>query len=130
MKKIKLSKKDEEKWLELIKKNKREFIFKLYEHLEYKEAIDLVISNNLITELLLDKIEVRDKNNEYITYKYKFIDDAYLAHAPRVRIIHGRGTYALRDAVHKLLKKSTIVKEFNYADAYEGGDGATIVTFN
>lgn len=78
MKKIKLSKKDEEKWLELIKKNKREFIFKLYEHLEYKEAIDLVISNNLITELLLDKIEVRDKNNEYITYKYKFIDDAYI----------------------------------------------------
>ena len=47
-----------------------------------------------------------------------------------MRIIHGRGTYALRDAVHKMLKRSSIVNEYSYADAYEGGDGATIVTFN
>lgn len=78
MKKIKLSKKDEEKWLELIRRNKREFIIKLYEYLDYKEDCDLIISNHLITELILDKIEVKDEKNEYVFYKYKFIDDEYI----------------------------------------------------
>ena len=92
----------------------------------YSSDIKMDKSKNSSTEINLIGLNTM----EAIEKLDKFIDDAYLAHAPRVRIIHGRGTYALRDAVHKLLKKSTIVKEFNYADAYEGGDGATIVTFN
>ena len=77
------------------------------------------------------KINLIGLNSEDAIMKLdKFLDDAYLAHVPKVRIIHGRGTYALRDAVHKFLKRSTIIKEYVYADAFEGGDGATVVTFN
>ena len=83
-------------------------------------------SSNATTEINLIGLNSEDA----ITKLDKFLDDAYLAHVPKVRIIHGRGTYALRDAVHKMLKRSSIVNEYSYADAYEGGDGATIVTFN
>ena len=83
-------------------------------------------SSNATTEINLIGMNSEDA----ISKLDKFLDDAYLAHVPKVRIIHGRGTYALRDAVHKLLKRSSIVKDYGYADAFEGGDGATVVTFN
>lgn len=59
----------------------------------------------------------------------KYLDDAYLAHLPQVTIIHGRGTGALRTAVHNYLKKSKYVKEFRIGGFHEGNTGATIVEF-
>ncbi len=59
----------------------------------------------------------------------KYLDDAYLAHLPNVRIVHGRGTGALRNAVHKRLKKLKYVKEFRLGEFGEGDSGVTIVTF-
>ena len=59
----------------------------------------------------------------------KYLDDAYLAHLPRVRVVHGRGTGALRAAVHKHLKKLKYVKEFRLGEFGEGDTGVTIVTF-
>lgn len=58
----------------------------------------------------------------------KFIDDAYISHVPRLRVIHGRGGYILKNSVHDFLKKCKIVKEYKLADFNEGGDGVTIVT--
>ena len=57
----------------------------------------------------------------------KYLDDCLLAGATRVRVIHGHGTGALRQAVRSYLKGSRVVKRFAPAPAQEGGDGATVV---
>lgn len=59
----------------------------------------------------------------------KYLDDAYLAHLPSVRIVHGKGTGALRAAVHKQLKRMKNVSEFRLGEFGEGDAGVTIVTF-
>ena len=59
----------------------------------------------------------------------KYLDDAYLSHIPQVTIIHGRGTGALRNAVHDFLKKSSYVKSYRTGGFNEGNTGATIVDF-
>lgn len=56
-----------------------------------------------------------------------YLDDAILAGKKSVRIVHGRGTGALRNAIHQFLKTARGVKSFAVADAAEGGDGATVV---
>lgn len=59
----------------------------------------------------------------------KYLDDAYLAHMPSVRVVHGKGTGALRNAVHSHLKRLKYVKEFRLGEYGEGDAGVTIVTF-
>lgn len=59
----------------------------------------------------------------------KYLDDAFLAHATQVTVIHGRGTGALRNAVHAYLKKSKYVKTYRIGGHNEGNTGATIVEF-
>ena len=54
------------------------------------------------------------------------IDDAYLAHMEKIRIIHGRGTGALKGAVTRVLQKSRYIKSFESAPFNEGGYGATV----
>ena len=57
------------------------------------------------------------------------VDDAYLSHAPSVRIVHGKGTGALRQAVQKHLKRISYVKSFHLGEYGEGDSGVTIVEF-
>ncbi len=57
----------------------------------------------------------------------RFLDDAHAAGLESVEIIHGIGTGALSKAVHELLSKSGIVKNFHHADPKRGGGGVTIV---
>ena len=59
----------------------------------------------------------------------KYLDDAYLAHLSTVRIVHGKGTGTLRQAVGRFLKKVKYVKEFRIGEYGEGDAGVTIVTF-
>lgn len=56
----------------------------------------------------------------------RFIDDAYLNNLHQIHIIHGKGTGALRKAIKEKLSDSKYIKQFYYAPANEGGDGATI----
>jgi DNA mismatch repair protein MutS2 len=59
----------------------------------------------------------------------KYLDDAYIAHLPSVRIVHGKGTGALRNAVHGHLKRQQYVKSFRLGEAGEGDAGVTIAEF-
>ena len=59
----------------------------------------------------------------------KYLDDAYLSHLNQVRVVHGRGTGALKAGVHKHLKKLKYVKDFRLGEFGEGDSGVTIVTF-
>ena len=59
----------------------------------------------------------------------KYLDDAYLAHLPSVRVVHGKGTGALRKAVHNHLRRLKYVKEYRLGEYGEGDAGVTIVTF-
>jgi len=56
----------------------------------------------------------------------KFLDEAYMAGAETVRIVHGHGTGALRRAIAELLTGHTHVERFHSAPANQGGAGATI----
>lgn len=67
--------------------------------------------------------------DEAIALLDKYIDDAYIAHLPSVRIVHGKGTGALRKAVHAYLKRQNHVKEFHLGEFGEGDAGVTIATF-
>lgn len=59
----------------------------------------------------------------------KYLDDAYLAHLPSVRVVHGKGTGALRKAVHSYLRRLKYVDSFRLGEFGEGDAGVTIVTF-
>ncbi len=67
--------------------------------------------------------------DEAIPEMEKYLDDAYLAHLSQVTIIHGRGTGALRNAVHQRLRKMKNVKSFRLGTFGEGETGVTIVEF-
>jgi DNA mismatch repair protein MutS2 len=56
----------------------------------------------------------------------RYLDNAYMARLPWVRIIHGKGTGALRDAVRNLLRQHPVVAEFRNGESGEGGDGVTV----
>ena len=67
--------------------------------------------------------------DEAIAHLDKYLDDAYLAHVPSVRIVHGKGTGALRTAVHQYLKRCKHVKSFRLGTFGEGDAGVTIAEF-
>jgi DNA mismatch repair protein MutS2 len=83
-------------------------------------------SASVSTELNLIGLTV----DEAIAKLDKYLDDAYIAHLPSVRIVHGKGTGALRNAVHAHLKRQSYVKSFRLGEAGEGDAGVTIAEFN
>ncbi len=82
-------------------------------------------SANISTEINL----IGMTSDEAVAVLDKYLDDAYLAHLPNVRVVHGRGTGALRNAVHKHLKRLKYVNSFRLGVFGEGDSGVTIVEF-
>ena len=67
--------------------------------------------------------------DEALSQLDKYLDDAYLAHLPSVRIVHGKGTGALRSAVQQHLRRVRYVESFRLGEFGEGDAGVTIATF-
>lgn len=67
--------------------------------------------------------------DEAIAELDKYLDDAYLSHVNPVRIVHGKGTGALRAGIHSYLKRQKHIKDFHLAAFGEGDAGVTIVEF-
>ena len=67
--------------------------------------------------------------DEAIPLLDKYLDDAYLAHLENVRVVHGKGTGALRKAIQQHLKRIKYVKSFRQGEYGEGDAGVTIVEF-
>ena len=82
-------------------------------------------SSTISTEVNLIGMTV----DEALPVMEKYLDDAYLAHLPSVRVVHGRGTGALKNAVHKRLRQLKYVKDFRLGQFGEGDSGVTVVTF-
>lgn len=57
----------------------------------------------------------------------KYLDDAFMAGFNQVRVIHGKGTGTLRQAIHNQLKNHSLVKSYHPGEYGEGGAGVTIV---
>jgi DNA mismatch repair protein MutS2 len=67
--------------------------------------------------------------DEAIAALDKYLDDAYISHISSVRVVHGKGTGALRQAVHQHLKRISYVKSYHLGEYGEGDAGVTIVEF-
>ena len=67
--------------------------------------------------------------DEAIAELDKYLDDAYIAHVSPVRIVHGKGTGALRNGIHSYLKRQKHVKSYRLGAFGEGDAGVTIVEF-
>ena len=74
-------------------------------------------------ELLLRRLSVEEALDRLDQYLY----DAFMAGLPSVRIVHGKGTGTLRDAVHESLAKHPLVKSYRLGERGEGAYGATVV---
>ncbi len=88
-------------------------------------AIKMSKSASVSTEINLLGMTV----DEAIAHLDKYLDDAYIAHLSQVRVVHGKGTGALRAGIHKHLKKLKNVKEFHLAEFGEGDAGFMFVFF-
>ena len=60
----------------------------------------------------------------------KYLDEAFVARLSQVRIVHGKGTGALRSGIHTFLKKHPHVKDFRLGTFGEGEMGVTVVILN
>lgn len=67
--------------------------------------------------------------DEAVSELDKYLDDALLAHLSSVRVIHGRGTGALKKGIQNWLRKQSYVKSYKQAEYDDGGDAVTVVTF-
>ena len=88
-------------------------------------SIKMSKSASVSTEVMLIGLTV----DEAIAKLDKYLDDALLAHMPSVRIVHGQGTGALRNAVHPHLKRLSYIDNYHLAEFGEGDAGVTIAEF-
>ena len=104
---------------------------------EAKEADKLKAKNTSIGKLKMSKTSsisseinlIGMTKDEALMELDKYLDDAFLSHLSPIRIVHGKGSGILRDAVHRFLKKQKHVKSFRLGSFGEGDYGVTIVDF-
>ncbi len=99
-----------------------------------KPVVRPQVTNVMNAKALEDKgkleIDIRGKMvDQALPLIDKFLDDAMLMNLPFVRIIHGKGTGALKEAIHKHLPSAHPGLEFTLAEPNMGGAGATVVKF-
>ena len=87
--------------------------------IQYSKANSISSELNIHGMLVKEALDITDK----------YLDDAYLAGLPTVRILHGKGTGALRNAVHAELRGNPHVAKYQFAPYDQGGEGITVVTF-
>lgn len=87
--------------------------------------MDLSKAANIRTEINL----IGKNSDDAIAALDKYLDDAYMTHLNNVRVVHGKGSGILRQAVHNYLKGVPYVKSFKLGEYGEGDAGVTIVTF-
>jgi len=80
---------------------------------------------NAATEISLIGLRVAEAEPLLV----KALDDAILADLPQLRVVHGKGTGALRQFVHEVLAADPRVKRFGFAPPNQGGHGVTLVEF-
>ena len=89
------------------------------------------VQKEFTVKAVRNKLDLRGKYaDEAILDVDRFLYDAHVAKLGKVEIVHGKGTGALKQAVHDYLKSSKIVKSYRLGVYGEGGDGVTIVEFN
>lgn len=98
---------------------------KFYGRNTSSSGMDLSRASNIRTEVNL----IGKNSDDAIAALDKYLDDAYMAHLNNVRVVHGKGTGALRQAVHNYLKGVPYVKSYKLGEFGEGDAGVTIVTF-
>ena len=97
---------------------------------EAQEAKQQVIVKSARASHVSSELDLRGKRYEEAMQDLElYLDAAILANYPRVTIIHGRGTGAIQQVVHKVLRSHRSVASFEFAPMNTGGNGATIVTF-
>lgn len=97
---------------------------------EAQEAKQQVIVKSARSSHVSSELDLRGKRYEEAMKDLElYLDAAILANYPRVTIIHGRGTGAIQQGVHKTLRGHRSVASFEFAPMNTGGNGATIVTF-
>lgn len=97
---------------------------------ETQEAKQQVIVKSARSSHVSSELDLRGKRYEEAMKDLElYLDAAILANYPRVTIIHGRGTGAIQQGVHKLLRSHRSVASYEFAPMNTGGNGATIVTF-
>ena len=75
-----------------------------------------------------DRINLLGKTvDEAVAELDKYLDDALLSHLNTVRVVHGKGTGALRKGIHEYLRRQKHVKSYHLAEFGEGDAGVTIV---
>lgn len=118
-------------------------IFRTQVHLSDLELVDEVVVNTpLMQRTRAGKIKMSKSANvsteinllgktvdEAIAELDKYLDDAYIAHLSSVRIVHGKGTGALRKGVHNYLRRQKHVAAYRLGEFGEGDAGVTIVEF-
>ena len=74
------------------------------------------------------ELHLRGRRVDAAVYELeRYLDRAAVVRYERVRIVHGKGTGAIRAAVHERLKEHPLVKSFRLAEVGEGDAGATVV---
>ena len=97
---------------------------------EAQESKQQVIVKSARASHVSSELDLRGKRYEEAMKDLElYLDAAILANYPRVTIIHGRGTGAIQQGVHKVLRSHRSVANFEFAPMNTGGNGATIVTF-
>ncbi len=82
------------------------------------------------TQESLTELDLRGRRVDEVEFELgPALDRAFLSDVPELRIIHGKGTGALRSRVTELLEQDKRVAEFRLGGPGEGGTGVTVVTF-